>query len=78
MSTQNTTKNETRTINYGKINDCTVYATKNDFGGLEPLDEMAREFIEPSIIIKYDSGVYPSITNVEQYICDQVALNYNI
>jgi len=62
------------TINYGKVNDCKVYAIfVND--GLVPLTKIDLEFASADICITYDSGSYPSITDIDQYICDQVIAN---
>jgi hypothetical protein len=60
--------NGIKTIFAGEVNDATVYATKN----FDALDKNDLEFEKPEFIIKCDSGVYPSITNFDQYICDKV------
>ena len=61
-------------INYGKVNDCIVYAMHHS-RGLTPLNNNDMEFVSADYVIYYDSGIYPSITDVEQYICDQVVAN---
>lgn len=59
---------EGKTIIYlGEVNDVTIYAT-NDFIALKEED---LDYISPDFIIKCDSGVYPSIVNFEQYICNE-------
>jgi hypothetical protein len=63
-----------KTINYGKVNDCTLYAVEAG-GRLVPLNKDDLEFETPDYKINYDSGVYPSISDIEQYICDQVVVN---
>jgi hypothetical protein len=65
-----------KTINYGKNNDIFLYAVMDkEFNTLTPLDKSDLEFIGPDFRINYDSGVYPGITNIEQYICNQVIVN---
>lgn len=61
-------------INYGKVNDLSVYAVLVD-GKLIPLTKKDLKFEKPDCKINYDSGVYPSITDVPQYICNQVMIN---
>ncbi|MCL6479875.1 MAG: hypothetical protein K6T65_16005 [Peptococcaceae bacterium] len=63
-----------KVINYGKVNNCTLYAVEVG-DRLYPLSKDDLEFQKPDYKINYDSGVYPSITDIEQYICNQVALN---
>ena len=61
---------KTKTINYGKVNDATVYAV-GDMDGLTPLDKKDLEFTTPNYRINFDSGAYP-VSNLEQHICNQV------
>jgi len=63
-----------KTINHGKVNDCTLFAMLvND--NLIPMSDVDIKFVDADYCIRYDSGVYPCTTSVEQYICDQVAVN---
>lgn len=61
-------------INYGKVNDLRLFAIVTE-DGIYPLTKSDLEFQKPDIQINYDSGVYPSITNLAQYICDTVYIN---
>jgi len=61
-----------KTINYGKVNDCMLFATMLN-GSLTPLSKVDIRFVDADYCIRYDSGVYPGATSVEQHICDQVA-----
>ena len=57
-----------KTITYGKVNDSKVYAIRGGFNGeLVPCDKDYATHI-----ILCDSGCYPSVPFLEQYICDQV------
>lgn len=60
-----------KTIEVGKVNDCTLYAVKDGFGGFCPVTEEDMEFVTPDICIKYDSGAYPGVTDLEQFICNK-------
>jgi len=55
-------------INYGKVNDSKIYAVKGGFNNeLVPCDKE-----HATHVIYCDSGSYPSITDIDQYICDQI------
>lgn len=56
-----------RTIEVGTKNDAMVYADEY----FTALNENDLLFIAPEYIIKFDTGVYPGVTNLEQYICDK-------
>lgn len=64
-------------IELGKVNDCTIYATASR-GMLTPLNETDLKYCSPDYTIKYDSGVYPGVTDLEQYICDIAANKLNL
>lgn len=66
-----------KTIEIGKVNDCTLFAFDNGYGRLCPLTDDDLIHVDADYKIKYDSGVYPSVTDVEQYICDQARLYLN-
>ena len=66
-----------KTINYGKVNDCILLAAFAGNEHLIPLNKIDQEYITADYCIRYDSGVYPSITDVEQYICDQITAVIN-
>jgi len=56
------------TINYGKVNDLKVYAIRGGFNGeLTPCDKERATHV-----ILCDSGSYPSVSDIDQYIFDQV------
>jgi len=61
-----------KTINYGKVNDCTLFATLVN-GNIILLNDVDIKFVSADYCIRYDSGVYPGSLSVEQHICDQVA-----
>jgi hypothetical protein len=63
-----------KTINYGSKNDCTVYGIITG-NGIAKMDKKDLEFEKPDIKINYDSGVYPGINDIDQYICNQVFIN---
>lgn len=60
--------------NYGKINDVKIYAVQDDLGYLKWVPRQAVSSYYPQQLwaIYFDSGAYPSISNVEDYICGQV------
>ena len=61
-----------KTITYGKVNDAKVYAIRGGFNGeLVPCDKE-----HATHVILCDSGSYPSVPFLEQYICDQVNEGY--
>jgi hypothetical protein len=64
-----------KVINYGKMNDASLYAL-NVEGRLVPMKKIDLRHEKPDVKINYDSGVYPGITDIEKYICNQVMLNY--
>ena len=59
-----------KTISVGTVNDAKVYAILAE-GRLYPLSKEDMEFESPDYLILCDSGSYPSITDVDQYICDK-------
>lgn len=61
-------------IKYGQINDCGVYGIICD-NRLYPLSDKDMYYLDPDVLIEYDSGAYPGITDLEQYLCDQVMIN---
>jgi len=65
-----------KTIFMGENNDATVYAVAT-MQGFEPINPEDLEHVTPDFVIKCDSGVYPGITNFEQYICDKAFKWFN-
>lgn len=63
-----------KTINLGTKNDATVYAIKVN-GKYEPISKIDREFVAPDAKINYDSGIYPGVTHLLQYICNKANNN---
>jgi hypothetical protein len=61
-------------IKYGKKNDAFLFAVQID-GKYSPLSKDDLKYQAPDTKIFFDSGIYPSITDVEQYICNQVTIN---
>jgi hypothetical protein len=64
-------------IYYGKVNDASVYAMDDGCGGIVALtkEDAKDPCVKPDYQIFFDGGIYPSITNVDQYICNQVRVN---
>jgi len=59
-----------KTISLGTKNDATIYAT--DCGdNLSLLTKSDLEFCSPDFVIKFDSGVYPSVNDIDQYMCNK-------
>jgi predicted DNA-binding protein len=59
-----------KTIKLGKVNDTYTYAVKVD-GRYQALSNEDAQFERPDAKIFYDSGVYPGISDVDQYMCDK-------
>jgi hypothetical protein len=57
-------------IKIGENNDCVVYALRTA-RGFEPLNREDLEYCAPDYKIFCDKGVYPGISDFEQYICDK-------
>ena len=59
-------------IQLGEKNDCYVYAIKTD-ERFYALTEADLEYENPDAIIWYDSGLYPGITNIADYMCNKAS-----
>jgi hypothetical protein len=62
-----------KTIKIGKVNDEKVFASEiNEFGKSEliPFTEKDIGFAAPDYCILCDSGVYPSVIDVDSYVCE--------
>ena len=59
-----------KTIFTGKMNDAVVYAVATT-RGLMPIPKKDFSRSKHNFIIKYDTGVYPGVINLEQYICSK-------
>jgi hypothetical protein len=59
-------------IYLGTKNDTFTYAVEID-GRFVKMDNTDIEFEEPDAQIFFDSGIYPSITDLDQYMCDKVS-----
>ena len=57
-------------IKLGKINDTWCHAVEVDNNYIH-VYEHDFEYISPDVKIYFDSGVYPSITDIDQYMCDK-------
>jgi hypothetical protein len=65
-----------RIIKYGKQNDASFLAAfwpEGDLHYIDKGDAQEHENAGAEIVkIECDSGVYPCITDVEEYICDEI------
>jgi len=63
-------------INLGIKNDVSIYAVDNG-DNLTLLAKNDLQFCSPDFLIKFYSGVYPSVNDIDQYICNKAfdALN---
>jgi len=59
-----------KTILLGKVNDVWTYAVKID-GRYIKFEDVDREYEAADAVIYFDSGVYPGITDIDQYMCDR-------
>jgi hypothetical protein len=59
---------EMKQIKTGETNDLHLYAVEVD-GQYFPLAEADLNFEKPDAKIFYDSGIYPGVTDLPQYIC---------
>lgn len=57
-----------KVIRVGEKNDLHLFAAE-DGGRFYPLTKIDLDHERPSAKIYYDEGIYPSITNVPDYIC---------
>jgi len=56
------------TINYGKVKDSKVYAIRGGFNG----ELVTCDKEHATHVILCDRGCYPSVCDVDQYICNQI------
>ena len=61
-----------KTIKLGTKNDIYTYAVQIGNTYVAMTDQDAK-FERPDAIIYFDSGYYPSISNIEQYRCDEAS-----
>jgi predicted DNA-binding protein len=59
-----------KTIKLGKINDTYTFAVKID-GRYVKMSNQDANYERPDARIYYDSGIYPGIADVDQYMCNQ-------
>ncbi len=63
-------ENGYKVIYMGKVNDAVVYAVATTRGLMPiPKKDFSRSNVKHNFVIKYDTGVYPGVINLEQYIC---------
>lgn len=60
-----------KTIKLGKKNDASVYAIKDHTGKYFKMDASDLQFETPDAKIYFDAGMYPGITDIDQYMCDK-------
>jgi hypothetical protein len=65
-----------KNIKVGSTNDLHLYAVEID-GVFFPLDEQDLDHETPDVKIYYDSGVYPSISDIPHYICAKASISAN-
>lgn len=57
-------------IEMGDVNDVKVFGMI-DGKGITALTTRDFEFCTPNCEVRFDSGCYPSIDNLDQYFCDK-------
>lgn len=59
-----------KTINLGTKNNVSVYAADNG-DSLTLLNKNDLMFCSPDFLIKFDSGVYPSVNDIDVHMCNE-------
>lgn len=65
--------NNMRIIKLGTKNDTYTYAIRDDFDRYIKMSDEDARCAQPDAKIYFDSGVYPSITDVDQHMCDEAS-----
>lgn len=60
-------------IRVGEVNDLHLYAMDDGVGGYVHLTDLDMNYEKPDAKIYYDSGIYPGVTDLPQYICNKAS-----